>query len=68
MYHEDIVATVATLSAQGEELESTPALRQIADWAGSRSNDAAWMREHFRRSESLADLMWQTSRLWSGTA
>ena len=64
--HEDIVATVATLSAQGEELESTPALRQIADWAGSRSNDAAWMREHYRRSESLADLMWQASQSWSG--
>jgi len=23
------------------------------------------MREHFRRSESLADLMWQTSERWS---
>jgi carboxylate-amine ligase len=64
--HEDILATVATLSGQGEELESAPALRQIADWARSRSNDAAWMREHYRRSESLADLMWQASQSWSG--
>ncbi len=42
-------------------------MRLIAGWAGSRANDAAWMREHFSRSDSLADLMWQTSQLWSGS-
>ena len=65
--HEDIVATVESLSMHAQELESTAALRLIAGWAGNRSNDAVWMREHFRRSDSLADLMWQTSQLWGGT-
>jgi carboxylate-amine ligase len=64
--HEDIVATVASLAAHAGELGSTAAMRLISGWAGTRSNDAAWMREHFRHSESLADLMWQTSQLWSG--
>jgi carboxylate-amine ligase len=63
--HEDIAATVASLTAHAEALQSTAAMRLIAGWAGSLANDAAWMREHFRRSESLADLMWQTSERWS---
>jgi hypothetical protein len=42
-------------------------MRLVAGWAATRTNDAAWMREHFRRSDSLADLMWQTSQLWSGS-
>ena len=63
---EDIAATVESLSMHAQELDSTEALRQIADWAAARANDASWMREHFRRSDSLADLMWQTSLLWSG--
>jgi hypothetical protein len=41
-------------------------MRLIGGWAGTRVNDAALMREHFRRSESLADLMWQTSQRWGG--
>jgi carboxylate-amine ligase len=64
--HEDIVATVDSLATHAQELESTDAMRQIRDYATSRANDAAWMREHYRRSESLADLMWQTSLLWGG--
>jgi carboxylate-amine ligase len=64
---EDIVATVQSLSVHAEELQSTDALRLIGGWAAERANDAAWMREHFVRSDSLADLMWQTSQLWSGT-
>ena len=64
--HEDIVATTAQLAVHADELESAPALRLIAGWASSRANDASWMRGHFARSESLADLMWQTSQLWSG--
>jgi len=65
--HEDIAATVASLAVHAEELDSTVAMGLIAGWAETRANDAAWMREHFRRSDSLADLMWQTSQLWSGT-
>ena len=64
--HEDIAATVGSLATHAQELESTEAMRQISDWAAARANDAAWMREHFRRSDSLADLMWQTGLLWSG--
>ncbi len=64
--HEDIVETVELVSVHAEELRSGAALRQIGEWAAGRANDAAWMREHFRRSDSLADLMWQTSLLWSG--
>jgi carboxylate-amine ligase len=65
--HEDIVATVRSLSVHAEELESGAAMRLVEGWAAERANDAAWMRGHFRRSESLADLMWQTSQLWSGS-
>jgi glutamate---cysteine ligase / carboxylate-amine ligase len=65
--HEDIVATVERLATHAEELDSAAAMRLIAGWAGNRANDAAWMREHYRRSDSLADLMWQTSQLWSGS-
>jgi carboxylate-amine ligase len=64
--HEDIVETVELVSVHAEELRSAAALRQIGEWAAGRANDAAWMREHFRRSNSLADLMWQTSLLWGG--
>jgi len=64
--HEDVVETVELVSVHAEELRSGAALRQIGEWAAGRANDAAWMREHFRRSDSLADLMWQTSLLWSG--
>jgi len=64
--HEDIVATAGLLAMHADELESAPALQQIAGWASSRANDASWMRGHFERSDSLADLMWQTSQLWSG--
>ncbi len=64
--HEDIAATVAALQTHAAELQSEAALRIVGGWAANRSNDASWMREHFRRSESLADLMWQTSLLWSG--
>jgi len=64
--HEDIVTTVDLLATHAQELESTEAVRQISEWAVARVNDAAWMREHFRRSDSLADLVWQTGLLWSG--
>jgi glutamate---cysteine ligase / carboxylate-amine ligase len=64
--HEDIVSSVDLLATHAAELESTAALRLITGWASSRTNDAAWMREHFNRSESLADLMWQTGMLWGG--
>jgi len=64
--HEDIAATVALLAAHAAELGSTAAMRLISGWADTRSNDAAWMRGHFRQSDSLADLMWQTSQWWSG--
>jgi carboxylate-amine ligase len=64
--HEDIVATVERLQPHAEELSSADALRLITGWASSRTNDAVWMREHFARSESLADLMWQTGQRWSG--
>jgi carboxylate-amine ligase len=63
--HEDVAATVDLLAAHAGELGSGAALRLIRGWATGRANDAAWMREHFRRSDSLADLMWQTSRLWA---
>ncbi len=63
---DDIIATVEMLATHGEELESTEALQQISAWAQARANDAAWMREHFKSSASLADLMWQTSQRWSG--
>ena len=66
--HEDIVATVDSLAGHAEALQSTAALRLISGWAGTRTNDAAWMREHFRRSDSLADLMWQTSLRWADAA
>jgi carboxylate-amine ligase len=62
--HEDIAATVEALAPHAEAMQSTAAMRLIAGWAGTRANDAAWMREHFRRSDSLADLMWQTSERW----
>jgi carboxylate-amine ligase len=65
--HEDIAATAELLAVHAEELDSTAALQQISGWAAGRANDAAWMREHFRRSDSLADLMWQTSQLWGGS-
>ena len=65
--HEDIVATVDALAPHSGALESAAAMRLIAGWAGERANDASWMREHFRRSDSLADLMWQTSHWWSGS-
>jgi len=64
--HEDIVETVELVSVHAEELRSVAALRQIGEWAAGRANDAAFMRDLFRRSDSLADLMWQTSLLWSG--
>ena len=66
--HEDIVATVDALAGQAGALESAAALRLIAGWAGTRANDAAWMRENYGHSDSLADLMWQTSRRWAGLA
>jgi hypothetical protein len=49
------------------ELEAGAALAQIEDWARGRANDARWMREHFAVADSFADLMWQQSRLWSGS-
>jgi carboxylate-amine ligase len=64
--HDDIVATAESLAMHAQELDSSDALGQIREWATNRANDASWMREHFRRSESLADLMWQTSLLWGG--
>jgi carboxylate-amine ligase len=64
--HEDIAATTARLAVHADELESAAALRLIDGWASSRANDASWMRDHYARSDSLADLMWQTSQLWSG--
>ncbi len=66
--HEDIVATVDSLAKHAQALQSTAAMRLIAGWAGAGGNDATWMREHFRHSNSLADLMWQASHLWSGAA
>jgi len=63
--HEDIAATVAAIAGHAEALQSTAAMRLIGGWAGTLANDAAWMREHFGRSDSLADLMWQASRRWA---
>ena len=64
--HEDIAATVGRVAAHADELGSAAALRLVSGWASDRANDAAWMRGHFARSDSLADLMWQTGQLWSG--
>jgi carboxylate-amine ligase len=66
--HEDIGATVVRLAPHAETLASSAALRLIAGWAAARAYDAAWLREHFRAGQSLADLMWQTSQRFSAAA
>jgi gamma-glutamyl:cysteine ligase YbdK (ATP-grasp superfamily) len=48
------------------ELEAADALAQIERWARDGSNDARWMREVYAASQSLEEVVWQQSRLWSG--
>ena len=63
--HEDIIATCAQLTVDAQELQSGAALAQVLRWAKERANDARWMREQYSASESLADLMWKQSQVWS---
>jgi carboxylate-amine ligase len=64
--HEDILATTQLLALHARELDAGAALLQIEQWARAKTNDARWMRERYAEANSLADLMWQQSRLWSG--
>jgi gamma-glutamyl:cysteine ligase YbdK (ATP-grasp superfamily) len=66
--HEDIVATCEQLAVDGQELQSSVALDQVARWARDRDNDARWMRERYAETESLADLMWKQSQRWRAGA
>jgi glutamate---cysteine ligase / carboxylate-amine ligase len=66
--HEDIVATCEQLAVDGQELQSSAALDQVARWARDRDNDARWMRERYAETESLADLMWKQSQRWRAGA
>jgi carboxylate-amine ligase len=64
---EDILDTLRGLETHARELGSAPVvavLRAVAETAG---NDARWMRAVFERNQSLQDLMWQSSRTWSGS-
>lgn len=63
---DDIAATCDELALHADELDSAPALEQVAQWARDRANDARWARERYADSQSLGDLMWQQSLLWSG--
>jgi len=63
---DDIVATCAQLAVHADELDAAPALQQVAAWAAARANDAHWARQRYADSQSLGDLMWQQSLLWSG--
>jgi carboxylate-amine ligase len=62
---DDILATCEALALHADELQSATALEQVARWARERDNDARWARECYAGSQSLGDLMWQQSMLWS---
>jgi carboxylate-amine ligase len=65
---EDILATLRMLEPHARELESGAVANALGRLVEGPGNDARWMRGVFGRSESLQDLMWQASRVWSGAA
>jgi carboxylate-amine ligase len=63
---EEVTATLEALSVHARELESEPALAEIAAVV-REGNDARWMREQFSGSRSLPDLVWrQVERMRAG--
>jgi glutamate---cysteine ligase / carboxylate-amine ligase len=64
---EDILATLEVLHPHARELECVSPLTALHAITASGGNDARWMRTMYARNESLQDLMWQASRMWSGS-
>jgi carboxylate-amine ligase len=63
---EDIAETLDTLVPHALALGSGAALAEIGASLGSRQNDSGWLRDTFRQTKSLNDVVRLQSRLWAG--
>jgi carboxylate-amine ligase len=63
---EDIAETLDALVPHALALGSGAALAEIGASLGSRQNDSGWLRDTFRQTKSLNDVVRLQSRLWAG--
>ena len=63
---EDIAETLAALVPHAEALGSGSALAQIGASLDTGQNDSGWLRDTFRQTKSLSDVVRLQSRLWAG--
>jgi carboxylate-amine ligase len=62
---EDIAAALDRIAPHLEELDAGDALRDIRSVLDSGRNDAGWLREAYRRTGSLANVMRMSAELWA---
>jgi carboxylate-amine ligase len=62
---DEVLATLEAIEPHARELEALGPLSALRAVATAGGNDARWMRTVYARHESLQDLMWQASRMWS---
>jgi carboxylate-amine ligase len=62
---EDIAATLDAVAPHASALGSTEALAAIRLGLESGQNDSGWLRETFRKSGALSDVVRLQSRLWA---
>jgi carboxylate-amine ligase len=63
---EDVLDTLRLIERHGAELGNSGALGQLASDVEADRNDAAWLREVYRRHDTLNDVARLQSDLWMG--
>ena len=63
---EDILETLRVIEPHGEALQSSGALREIANIAQGQVNDATWLRSMVKKEKSLHEAVRQQCLRWRG--
>jgi carboxylate-amine ligase len=63
---EDILDTLRVIEPHGEALQSSAALREIANIAQGQVNDATWLRSVVAKEKSLHEAVRQQCLRWRG--
>jgi carboxylate-amine ligase len=62
---EDVAATLQLIAPHLEALDARGAMREIQSVLDTGRNDAGWLREAYRKTSSLANVMRMSAELWA---